>query len=116
MLIRPPDPTPAELADLAVMVRRLRPDWRDAEDFYELRSEITGALMRLARRLNGKALPAPVRVAAMPLRVVPPRPRPAPLPMPVVTAPRPPRRRSPVHWHRYPRPPRLPPTVQPNLL
>lgn len=58
------------------MGRRLRPDWRDAEGFYELRSEITGALMRLARRLNGKAMPASVRIAAMPLRVVPPRPVP----------------------------------------
>jgi hypothetical protein len=37
------------LLELAAMVRRLRPDWRDAERFYELRSEITGRLTRLAR-------------------------------------------------------------------
>jgi hypothetical protein len=37
------------LLELAAMLRRLRPDWRDAERFYELRSEITGRLTRLAR-------------------------------------------------------------------
>jgi hypothetical protein len=56
-------PTPAdELAALAGMVRRLRPDWRDAEGFYELRSEITGSLTRLARRLGYDRRPlAPCR-------------------------------------------------------
>jgi hypothetical protein len=50
------------------LLHRLRPDWRDAEAFYELRSEATGALTRLLRqaardprpltRMNGHALPA----------------------------------------------------------
>jgi hypothetical protein len=62
-------PTAAdELADIARAVRRLRPDWRDAEAFYELRSEIAGALMRLARRLNGHAY------ATLPARPPPARP------------------------------------------
>ena len=55
-LVRPHDiscrdsiATSDELAKLASEVRRLRPDWRDAEAFYEQRSEICGALMRLSR-------------------------------------------------------------------
>jgi hypothetical protein len=56
-----------ELARLAAMVRQLRPSFRDAEGFYELRSEVTGGLMALSRRLG---VPAPV-----------------PMPSPRVTAP-----------------------------
>jgi hypothetical protein len=56
------------------LIHRLRPDWRNAEAFYELRSEATGALTRLIRlaarsprpltRADGLAAPgrtAPVR-------------------------------------------------------
>ena len=42
-----------ELEDLAQYVRRLRPDWRDAQAFYEARSEVIGGLKRLARVLDG---------------------------------------------------------------
>jgi hypothetical protein len=58
--------TPAtELDRVAALVRRLRPDWRNSEDFYELRSEALGALTALGRRL-GVLVPLPV----------PPTPRP----------------------------------------
>jgi hypothetical protein len=52
----------AELDRLAAMVRRLRPDGRNPEPFYELRSEISGALTALSRRLvaPGITRPAPV--------------------------------------------------------
>ena len=113
MFARSPDPTPAdELEQLAAQVRRLRPDGRNPEPFYELRSEIAGALMRLSRRLSGRSMPAP-----MPLRITPPlRPRwtpPAP-PPPQLPAPPPltppcaalaPRRGRSTRRHRYPRPP-----------
>jgi hypothetical protein len=46
------DTQAAELARLAGLVRRLRPDWRDAEGFYELRSEVAGGLAALSRRLG----------------------------------------------------------------
>jgi hypothetical protein len=63
----PPDPEPSdELEALAALVRRLRPDWRDSEGFYELRSEITGALTRLSRRLSGRPAAAPMRITAAP--------------------------------------------------
>ena len=54
------------------MVRRLRPDWRDAERFYELRSEITGRLTRLARVQPGYApLARSPRPTALPVRPLP---------------------------------------------
>jgi hypothetical protein len=117
----PDDPTPAsELETLAAAVRRLRPDWRDAEAFYEARSEIAGSLLRLSRRLTGRA-PAPRAIAA----TLPPRPRVvAPPPAPrILAAPRPPAPPArptvpPRPWrrHRYPRPPLLPAEVQARLL
>jgi hypothetical protein len=63
------DTPSAELTRLATLVRRMRPDWRDAEGFYEIRSEVAGALAALGRRLGA---PAPTRVA---LNVTPPKPR-----------------------------------------
>ncbi len=86
----------AELHEIAQAVGRLRPDWRDAEQFYEQRSEIIGALRRLAR--NGHALaPAPLSRPAPPPRViVREQVRVVLLSRHLV---RPPRR------HRYPRPP-----------
>ena len=59
----------AELHRLVGLVQRLRPDWRDAEAFYELRSEAIGGLRRLAA---GKPTPPP-----------PVLPRPPPPPPPV---------------------------------
>jgi hypothetical protein len=43
---------PDALRRLAHAVRRLRPDWRNAEGFYEARSEIAHALAQLAYRLR----------------------------------------------------------------
>jgi hypothetical protein len=114
MLETAPDPTPAdELAELAGMVRRLRPDWRDSESFYELRSEIAGALMRLSRRLAHTPLrplprpllrPVPARVVRPILRIAP-SPPPAP-PSPPSPCPAPARpRRVPLRRHHFPRPP-----------
>ena len=115
-LVRPHDisrrdsiTTSDELAKLASEVRRLRPDWRDAEAFYEQRSEICGALMRLSRGFARE----PVSVRS-----------PVQVPKPQVTAPVasipaaiPVRsRRVLTQHHRFPRPPRLPPSVQPQLL
>jgi len=37
---------------LAREVGRLRPDWRDPENYFENRSEIERALQRLARQLE----------------------------------------------------------------
>jgi hypothetical protein len=54
-------------------VRRLRPDWRDPEEFYELRSEVSSGLNRLAHRLG--RLPSP------PLPVIPRPPPPPPAPV-----------------------------------
>jgi len=78
------DPTPAsELEDLASAVRRLRPNWTSLEPFYEQRFEIAGSLIRLSRRLAGRAMPAPVplrpRVMAAPVR--------PPAPMVMIAAP-----------------------------
>jgi hypothetical protein len=93
-----------ELADIATMVRRLRPDWRNAESFYELRSEIIGALMRLAR----PPPPIPLR-PALPARPSAPQPlaivRKAVLAVP---APSTRRHRTLKRRHRYPRPPACP--------
>jgi hypothetical protein len=61
MLNRLPDPTPSsEVKALAREVCRLRPDWCDPEAFYEQRSEIAGALMRLSQRLADRSMPAPM--------------------------------------------------------
>jgi hypothetical protein len=115
-LVRPRDisrrdstTTSDELAKLAAEVRRLRPDWRDAEAFYEQRSEICGALMRLARRFAHE--PVPVR---SPVQV--PKPQ-VTAPVASVPAAIPVRsRRRLTHYHRFPRPPSLPSSVQPKLL
>jgi hypothetical protein len=87
------------LAGIAAMVRRLRPDWRDAEAFYELRSEIVGALLRLARQ--PAQVPTPVR---------PPPPQTLTITRHVVVAassslPRALRASHRLRRHRYPRPP-----------
>jgi hypothetical protein len=105
MLTRAPDPTPAaELERIAGEVRRLRPDWRDAEAFYETRSEIAGALMRLARRLAGRAMPAPMPIPLH--RPVVVRAVAARIPAPVIVAAPPSAPRRLVRpRHRYPRPP-----------
>ena len=48
MLYRQSDPIPAaELEALAREVRRLRPDGRNPEPFYEARSDIVAGLLRL---------------------------------------------------------------------
>jgi hypothetical protein len=76
-------------------IHRLRPDWRDAAAFYELRSECTGELLRIMRRLDREA----IGVAAMPPAVT----------APVASPQRPVRRRSASgvrgRRHRYPLPP-----------
>lgn len=116
MLNRLPDTPADELEALAAEVRRLRMDWHRPEPFYEQRSEIAGALMRISRSLAERAMPAPmpfpirrpVPVRAMPVAVAPP---------PKVVAPSPPRPRRPsTRPHRYPRPPALPADVQAKLL
>jgi hypothetical protein len=104
--LRDGEPSAAdELAALAGQVRRLRPDWRDAEAFYEARSEITGALMRLSRRLALQPVPPLRPLRPVPVRVVPLRPVlriGPPVAPPPATPPRPRRQRH----HRYPLPPR----------
>jgi hypothetical protein len=106
------DCTPsAELEELVQQVRRLRPEWRDADSFYERRSEIAGALLRLSRRLVGKAMPAPP---------APMRPHPVAAVVRcgarvVVAAPPPARPRAWLRRHRYSRPPTLPAAAQPTL-
>jgi hypothetical protein len=67
----------AELLRIAAMVRRLNPNWRDAEGFYELRSEVVGGLNRLVHRLD-----RPVPAAPVPLR--PPPPPAPPITVPVI--------------------------------
>jgi hypothetical protein len=109
-----PDPTPAaELEQLAVAVRRLSPSWQNPERYHEQKSEIAGALLRLSRRLAGKAMPAPMPIRrpvmrapiAPPIRVV------AVAPVPLVLP-----RRMLRPRHRYPRPPPLSLDVQLRLL
>jgi hypothetical protein len=118
------------LANLAAAVGRLRPDWRDAEAFYELRSEIMASLRRLAHQLavTGPApRTLPLRIPqelprVLPLRIPRELPRVlAPLRRPAVQAPsaaptalpRPRRLRR--RRHSYPRPPQLSLAVQPQL-
>src|SRR5690242_20162536 len=101
--------TSDELAKLASEVRRLRPDWRDAEAFYEQRSEISGALMRLSRKFASQPLFARPRVVEPALRAIAPiLPGPAVEPRPACRVAK--------HRHRFPRPPRLPSRIQPELL
>jgi hypothetical protein len=108
-----------ELHRLITLVGRLRPDWRNAEAFYELRSEVTGALTSLARRFSYRPT-LPIRVPALPLRITPVAPPQKPL-QAVMTSPRiqtPPRLRPAIaprvarqkrstagRRHRYPLPP-----------
>jgi hypothetical protein len=54
-----------ELDRLAGMLRRLRPDGRNPEPFYEARSEIAAGMQRLARTL-GHSPPAPISTPATP--------------------------------------------------
>jgi hypothetical protein len=119
--------TAAELAELAAQIHRLRPDWNRMDGYYEARSEIAASLHRIARLLGHRAdVPQPLRLhIAPPARRatpyappvssprLPPPAAPTPAPVPAQRRPRvgPLRRR-----HRYPRPPALPPTVQPQLL
>jgi hypothetical protein len=125
------DTTPAsELEALAAEVRRLRMDWQRPEPFYEQRSEIAGALMRISRRLGYvRAAPVPIPLAPRrnPLfhveRTAPvPMPRAKPKPLAAAAPPEISRTanmrqcRIPMRRHRYPRPPTLPSTVQPQLL
>lgn len=42
----------ARLADVAQRVRRLRPDWRNPERYFEERSEIERALRALAHEVK----------------------------------------------------------------
>lgn len=50
--------TPAtRLHDLADQVARLRPDWRSAERFYELRSDLAAELRAVAHELKGATMP-----------------------------------------------------------
>jgi hypothetical protein len=108
-------PTTADA--LAALVRRLRPDWRDAERFYEARSEIAAGIMRISRRLGWREAqplhraPLPLRTAAPARRAGPhtppapsPRPSPAPVPLPA-PAPVQRRPRARLRRHRYPLPP-----------
>jgi hypothetical protein len=102
--------TSDELAKLASEVRRLRPDWRDAEAFYEQRSEISGALMRLSRKFARQPLFARPRVVVQPIpRAIAPI-----LPAPAINSR--PASRVGKHRHRFPRPPRLPSRIQLELL
>jgi hypothetical protein len=106
-----PADTATRLEALAAAVARLRPDWRDAEAFYEARSEIVGTLRALARSLAMSRLeniapagPMPRATVALPIA---PAPRvvasaSAAAPAPATAPPRPRARR-----HRFPRPPAL---------
>src|SRR5437763_11423218 len=69
----------SELERLAAAVARLRPDWRDAADYYEARSEIVGALRALSRN------PPATRVVTRFVQI--PVPAPAPLSSPTRTSP-----------------------------
>jgi hypothetical protein len=61
----------AALTELASAINRLRPDWRNSEEFYELRSAISGRLRALADSpLATRTVIRPVKVevpAAAPL-------------------------------------------------
>jgi hypothetical protein len=63
-----PDPQ-EELADIARLIGRLRPDWRDAEAFYTLRSEAIGRLRVLARAPAGR-WPPPVSRPTVSVRII----------------------------------------------
>src|SRR5438045_2750310 len=76
-----------ELERIAEAISRLRPDWRDANRFYEERSDAVGALRALSRnppatRVVTRFVQVPVPVPAPPsaptpasLRAAPPRHR-----------------------------------------
>jgi hypothetical protein len=85
----PPPASPSrELEDLAQAVRRLRPDWRNAEAFYEARSEVVGGLKRLARVLDGLSPEPPPPATVLPFRPPPPARTPV-QPPPAAPAPSP---------------------------
>jgi hypothetical protein len=97
-----------ELTEIRTLVGQLRPDWRNAEAFYELRSEATGAISRIIKRVNGTPLAALRSPLAAPL------PAPLSLAERVFGPPAAPSERP--QWvrpylprasrrHRYPRPP-----------
>ncbi|WP_260928200.1 hypothetical protein [Novosphingobium sp. 9] len=52
MSIQPPRTPASALREIARTLRRLRPDWRDPERYFENRSEIENRLRRLARELD----------------------------------------------------------------
>jgi hypothetical protein len=70
----------AALTELAAEINRLRPDWRNAQDFYELRSQIAGRLRSLAASpLATRTVVRPIRVEVpVEVRVKIPAPAPAP--------------------------------------
>ena len=71
----------AALTELAAEVNRLRPDWRNGEEFYELRSQITGRLKSLAASpLATRTVLKPIRVE-VPVEVRVEIPAPAPVPL-----------------------------------
>src|SRR4051794_32768904 len=63
-----------ELEQLADLVGRLRPDWRDGERFYETRSEVIARLRSLARS------PPAQRTVTRFVQITVPVPTPAPPP------------------------------------
>jgi hypothetical protein len=119
----PPDAL-RELHELAGRVRRLLPDWRDPERFFEARSEIRRArsprakppgrcpgIASLGTGYGAATAPLPLRLSPA-IRVAAPAP-PAPPVTPAPALPAAPRLRR---RHRFPRPPRLCPSVQPRLV
>jgi hypothetical protein len=102
-----PRDTATAIEAIAREVQRLMPSWERPEKFHEQKAEIIGLLRVLAR--SPLVTRTVVRFIAAPTRAIQ-----SPRPLPV--APRAPtRQRRPVMRHRYPRPPWLPPDVQPRL-
>ena len=95
-----------ELQDLAHRVRRLVPDHRRPEQFFEEKDEIAHRLQALAAGAAPRSIPLPSRPASPAPRMV----------VRVVHVPMPRRYLRAPTRHGYPRPPRLPETVQPTLL
>ena len=99
--------TAAAIEAIVREVQRLTPSWERPETFHERKAEIVGTLRTLAR--SPLVTRTVVRFIAAPTPAIQ-----SPKPLPVV--PRTPtRQRRPVTQHCYPRPPRLPPDVQPRL-